>query len=146
MSRPKPGLVFSLVCDVGFAIGMVTHDVPRVGSLVWMAQPTFDEEPTVERIGQIDRWRWPVFFPLAAAIRRNIVTPIGVVSVPPDLQKVPVIRSRDGRDGWTLVRFVNGSSQPCGVATDPAVPRYRVVNDTTLKEMLVSGYAPERDW
>jgi hypothetical protein len=59
----------------------MTHDVPRMGSLVWIAEPTFDEEPTIEQVQQIDQWRWPVFFPLSSALRRSIVTPIGVVPI-----------------------------------------------------------------
>ena len=96
----QPGLAFSLVCDLGFAIGVVTHDVPRIGSLIWMAEPTFDEEPSAEETAQIEQWRWPVFFPLQAAIRRKIVAPIGVIAVPSALQEFPMMRSRDGRGGW----------------------------------------------
>ncbi len=146
MMQVQPGLAFSLVCDLGFAIGVVTHDVPRIGSLIWMAEPTFDEEPSAEEIAQIEQWRWPVFFPLQAAIRRKIVAAIGVIALPSALQEFPMMRSRDGRGGWNLVKFVDGASQPCGVATDPMTPRYSVVNDTRLKEMLVTGWRPETDW
>lgn len=146
MAKMQRGLAFSLMCDLGFAVGIVTHDVPRIGSLIWVAEPTFDEEPTVDDVIGIRRWRWPVFFSVAAAVRRKIVNPIGVVVIPVALEDFPLMRSRDGRGGRTLVRFVDGSSQPDGVATDPTIPRYTVVNDTRLKEMLVSGWRPERDW
>jgi hypothetical protein len=144
--RPGPGLAFSIVCDVGFAVGLVTYDVPKVGALVWIADPTFDEEPTLELVREIRCWRWPVFFPLEAAIRRRIVEPVGIVPVPQGLQELPVMRSRDGRGGWILVKFVDGAAQPSGVATDRAIPRYSVVNDTMLKEMIVSGWQPTDDW
>jgi hypothetical protein len=146
MPRPKPGLAFSIVCDLGFAVGIVTHDLPRIGSLIWMAEPTFDEEPTIEQVQEIEGWRWPVFFPVAAAIRRKIVSPIGEVSVPEGLRQFPLLRSRNGRGGWTLVKFVDGASQPAGPASDPAIARYSVVNDTRLKEMIVSGWRPENNW
>jgi hypothetical protein len=144
--RPEPGLSFSIVCDLGFAVGLVTHDVPRTGSLIWIAGPTFNELPTLQEVEEISRWRWPVFFPLAAAIRRSIVTPIGAVRVPADLREFPLLRSRNGRGGWILVKFVNGSSRSSGSAASPAIPRYSVVNDTRLKEMIVSGWAPEQEW
>ncbi|MDQ1533000.1 MAG: hypothetical protein QOF28_761 [Actinomycetota bacterium] len=146
MPRPGPGFAFSIVCDLGFAVGLVTHDVPKIGALVWIAGPTFDDEPTLEGVRQISSWRWPVFFPLGPAVRRKIVNPIGIVPVPLELQSEPLMRSRNGRGGWTLVRFVNGASVPSGVATDPELPRYRVVNDTALKEMIVSRWKPADVW
>jgi len=146
VARPEPGLSFSIVCDLGFAVGLVTHDVPRIGSLIWIAEPMFDEAPTLQDVGEIKRWRWPVFFPLSAAIRRKIVTPIGVVRIPADLQEFPLLRSRNGHGGWILVKFANGSSRPVGPATNPAIPRYSVVNDTRLKEMIVSGWSPQQEW
>jgi len=146
VTRPKPGLAFSIVSDLGFAVGLVTHDIPKTGSLIWIAEPTFDNEPTLEQARQIDAWRWPVFSPLAAAIRRRLVTPIGVIPIPSELQQFPLLRSRNGRGGWLLVKFVDGAAQPSGVATDPRIPRDIVVNDTRLKEMIVSGWRPEDDW
>lgn len=100
----------------------------------------------VAEVEKVQRWRWPVFFPLSTALRRKIVSPIGVVPVPPALDRFPVLRSRDGRGGWALVKFVDGASQPCGPATDPALPIYRVVNDTRLREMIVSGWVPKQEW
>jgi hypothetical protein len=67
MSRPQPGLAFSLPSDAGYIVGIVTHDVQKVG---WIATPTFEEEPTVEEVERITSWRWPVLLPLEAAIRR----------------------------------------------------------------------------
>lgn len=68
MARPQPGLAFSLPSDAGYIVGLVTHDVPKVGSLVWIATPTFDEEPTVEDVERIGSWRWPVLLPLEAVV------------------------------------------------------------------------------
>lgn len=146
MAQPEPGLSFSMVCDLGFAVGLMTHDVPRIGSLIWIADPIFDELPTLQDVEKVERWRWPVFFPLSAAIRRKIVAPIGKIRIPAELQEFPLLRSRNGRGGWLLVKFVNGASRPAGPATDPTIPRYSVVNDTRLKEMIVSGWKPEQVW
>lgn len=146
MPRPAPGLAFSIVCDLGFAVGLVAHDIPKTGSLIWIAEPTFDEEPTLVQVRQISSWRWPVFFPVGAAMRRRIISPIGTLPVPAALREIPVMRSRDGRGGWTLVSFVEGASQPSGVGTDPAMPVFSVVNDTRLREMIVSGWSPIDEW
>ncbi len=135
-----------MVTDAGFAVGLMSYDVERIGSLIWMAEPVFEEEPTLDQVVEIDRWRWPVFFPLSAALRRKIVTPIGHLVLRESLQDFPLMRSRNGRGGWILVKFVKGASQPCGDASDPTIPIYSVVNDTRLKEMIVSGWRPEDTW
>lgn len=146
MARPKPGLAFSLVCDLGFAVGLVTHDLPKIGSLVWIAKPTFDEQPTQEQVRDINQWRWPVLFPLAAAIRRNLVTPLGSIEVPPDKKAFPTMRSGNKKMGWIAFTQVGGIRKRLGAATDPSLPIYQVVNDTALKEMIVSGWVPEDEW
>jgi hypothetical protein len=52
-------------CDLGFIVGLCTHHHARLGSLVWIAQDVWDEFPTCDEIGGVERWRWPVFFPSA---------------------------------------------------------------------------------
>lgn len=145
-ARPKPGLVFSIVCDLGFAVGLVTYDLPKIGSLVWIAEPTFDDEPTLEDVQRIGRWRWPVFFPVAAAIRRKIVTPIGMIPLPRALEQFPILRSGNRSMGWMAFTESDGVRQRLGPAKDPSIPIYRVVNDTALKEMIVTGWKPEDEW
>jgi len=142
----KPGLAFSLVCDLGFAVGLMTHYVNRVGHLVWVAEPTFDEEPTVEEVAKIESWRWPVFFPLGAAMRRKLVTEIGVVAVPLPLQAFPTLRSGSKKIGWSAFTEVNGERRRFGPASNPSIPIYMIVNDAALKEMIVSGWKPEQEW
>lgn len=134
------------MCDLGFAVGLKTHRVERVGDLVWMAEATFEEEPRLADVELIDRWRWPVFFPLGAAIRRKIVTPLGIISIPPALRPFPIMRSGNKKMGWVTFTEAEGVRQRLGPATDPSVPIYKVVNDTRLKEMLVSGWRPDVEW
>ena len=146
--RVKPGLAFWIVCDLGFAVGIVTHKTPRQGTLIWIAEPIFDEEPTVDQVVQIHQWRWPIFFPLGTFLHRKAAILIGVIALPPELEEFPVLRSRHfgGRGGWDLVKFVDGSSRTNGICTDPTIPVYQLVNDIALKEMIVSGYRPEQVW
>jgi hypothetical protein len=152
--RLLPGLAFSLPTDLGFAVGLATHDVARLGTLVWIAQPTFDMEPTLDVVSEIEVWRWPVFFPLNAALRRHIVTKIGHVAIPQPLETMPYMRSRATLSGkpdgaWNLVRFPGDGSfttSRLGRTTDPSVPIYRVVNDTALKERIVTGWRSSDEW
>lgn len=126
----------------------MTHDVPRMGSLIWISEATFDEQPTIEDAQGITNWRWPVFFPLSVAIHRKIVTPLGLAQIPAELKPFPLLRSGNKKIGWQLVELPNGSlpSRSLGPTKDPSIPIYRVVNDTRLKEMIVSGWRPEDNW
>lgn len=144
--RPQRGLTFSLPCDRGFAVAVVTHDVPRIGSLIWIAEPIFEEQPALADLDRIERWRWCVFFPVGAALRRKLVTPIGVMGVPQGLEEVPAMRSGSVTQGWTRVEFDDGVSRPAGRAADPSLPIYQVVNDTRLREMIDSEWRPEDEW
>jgi hypothetical protein len=147
MARVEPGLAFSLICDLGFAVGLVTHQIPRIGDLVWVAEPIFDEEPDLDVVLGITDWRWPILFPAGAALRRKIIAPIGIADIPPKLKSIPLMRSGSKKLGWREARvFEDGSSKPLGPTTDPSLPIFRIVNDTRLREMLVAGWKPERDW
>jgi hypothetical protein len=44
------GVSFSIVCDRGFAVGLCTHRHAAMGPLVWMAEPFFEECPTVDDV------------------------------------------------------------------------------------------------
>ena len=135
-----------MVSDAGFVIGLVTHDLPKVGSLLWIATPTFDDEPTRIEVDGIASWRWPVLFPLAAAVRRRIMVQIGMVSIPDALRLFPTTRSGNRSAGWSTFTEVGGVRHRLGPTSDPSLPIYKVVNDTRLKEMVVSGWRPENEW
>ena len=101
--RLTPGSAFWITCDRGFAVGLMTHHVERIGHLIWLAEAFFDEVPTVEDVEEIERWRWPILFPLGAALHRKIATRIGQVEIPSGLQVMPVLRRPNGGGGWNKV-------------------------------------------
>jgi hypothetical protein len=150
--RSLPGLAFSLPTDAGFVIGLATHDIPRLGTLIWISRETYDEEPGTSEASGVNDWRWPIFFPLNAALRGRIATKIGHVPIPDHLAQMPVMRSRAGSGraaGWNLVELPESGSpgtRVAGSANDPKVPIYQIVNDTRLKEMVASGWRPEHEW
>jgi hypothetical protein len=146
MARPEPGLAFWLPSDAGNIVGLVTHKLPKIGSLVWIASPTFDEEPTLEDVRRVESWRWPVVLPLDAAIRQRVVTVIGTVALAHPLQQFPTMRSGNRRAGWVAFTEVEGVRQMLGSTDNPSLPIYQVVNDTRLKEMVVANWRPEDVW
>jgi hypothetical protein len=144
--RVVPGLAFSIVSDLGFAVSLVTHQVPRYGDLIWVAKPVFDDEPDVQAVEAIEQWRWPLFFPTGSAIRRKLVTPIAVVDIPLGLKAFPRMRGGNRQMGWREVEYVDGAERVVGITQDASLPISQIVNDTRLKEMIVSAWVPERDW
>jgi hypothetical protein len=144
--KVRPGLAFSLVCDLGFAVGLMTHRTEQTGDLVWLATPVFDEEPTAEQVRSIEEWRWPIFFPLSAAVRQKAVTPIAEVPIPSALKDFPVMRSGAPGLGWRAFVDIDGKRKDLGVAKNSSLPAGLLVNDTALKEMLVTGWRPEKLW
>lgn len=142
----KPGLAFSIVCGSRFAVGLMTNHKPKIGHLVWIAEDTFDEVPTLDETSRIARWRWPVFFPLSSALHRGLVTSIGSMPIPPALQGWPAMRGGNRQSGWRMVYFDRDQQFPPPEATDRKLPIYQVVDDTALKEMIVSDWRPEKIW
>ena len=136
----------TMVSDAGFVVGLVTHDRPKLGTLLWIATPTFDDEPTCIEVEGITSWRWPVLFPLAAAVSRRIMVPIGMVSIPDTLRPFPTMRSGNRSAGWSAFTEAGGVRHQLGPTSDSSLPIYKVVNDTRLKEMVVSGWRQEDEW
>ena len=126
-------------------MGLCTHRHAAMGHLVWMAEAFFDEFPTVEGVTAIESRRWPVFFPLGAALRRKIVDRIGRVPIPPSLTTFPTMRG--GGKGQPWMEHRDGRLGGLGPKTeDRNLPIKMIVNDTRLKEMLVADWRPANRW
>jgi hypothetical protein len=48
--------------------------------------------------------------------------------------------------GWAAFTEINGERHRFGPTSDRSLPLYQIVNDTRLKEMIVSGWKPEQEW
>jgi hypothetical protein len=144
--RVQPGYAFSIVCDLGFAIGLTTHVTKRRGSFVWMAAPVFDEEPAQEDVASINAWRWPVWLPLGSMARRKLVIPLGLVPIPPDLRPYPIMRGGLGHQWKRIAITEDGTAKILSGEPDPSLPINQIVNDVRLKEMVVSGWRSEDRW
>ena len=137
------GLAFYLVCDRGFAVGVCTHKHARLGHLIWLAEPFFDDEPSMATAEAIGDWRWPVFYPLGAAVRRRLVTRLGRLELPPELADFPKMRSGGGAQPWMEFQH----SLALGpTTTDRTLPIAMIVNHEMLKEMLVTDWQPSARW
>jgi hypothetical protein len=149
MTRVEPGYAFALVTDIGFAVGLTTHVLPRHGTLVWFAERVFDAEPTMAEVRALEQWRWPVFFAVEAAVRRRLVQPVGIVVIPSPLRRLPRFRGGARGMGWVSVKYdKEGRSRRPAIrrAPKPTDPISQAVNVTALKEMIITGWRPEQDW
>lgn len=141
----RPGFAFAVVSDLGFVVGLHTHRNEFMGYLIWLSQRTFDEMPTIDDARAITEWRWCVFYPLGAAINRQIDIPIGNIPIPSDLQGFPRMRSGGGPQPW--FEHDEGELRGLGRPTqDRALPIVQAVNDTRLKEMITTGWRPDQRW
>jgi hypothetical protein len=139
------GVAFALVCDRGFAVGLCTHRHAAMGHLVWMATPFFDELPTTDDVVSITSWRWPVFYPLGAALHRRMVIRIGRVEIPQSLRPFPAMRGGGGAQPWFEHR--DGRLGGLGTPTeDRNLPIKMIVNHEMMKEMLTTGWMPTDRW
>jgi hypothetical protein len=134
------GSAFAIEIDGGFLVGLVTHADPQMGSLCWIARPTFDHVPTADEVDAIAEWRWPVWFLAHTAIRRKLAASIGIVSVPDNLATMPTMRGGDRVIGWVAFRRIDGTDKLLGPTTDRDLPISQMPNVAALKSMV------ERDW
>lgn len=147
MVKLGPGLAFSLVCDLGFAVGLVTHVVPGMTDLVWLADSVFEDPPDLADVASVAQWRWPIFFPARAAVRRKLVDTIGIVEIPAGLKQMPPMRGGGRQMGWREMSLEDGVYQmvPGGTA-ERSMPIASIVNLEALRQMLVEGWTPDWDW
>lgn len=146
MARLRPGFAFAVETDLGFSPCLVTHQVPRMGDVIWVAGPVFDTLPSPVELSRIAQWRWPTLFPTGAAVRRKLVIQIGLVEVPAGLTPFPRFRSGHRSRGWHEVDYSGGAERTVGVCRDPDLPIFGIVNDTLLKERIVTGWRPSREF
>ena len=136
------GVAFSMRCDLGFTVGLCTHRHARLGALIWIAHDVWDEFPTCDDVLTIDRWRWPVFFPLGTALRRHMADRICRIAIPPELAEFP--RLRNGGNGQPWMEYRDGELGPTTLDCD--LPIAMIVNDTALKAMIVTAWMPVDRW
>lgn len=151
--RPKIGDIIEIATSKGLAYAIYSHEhavAPRMGSLLRILSGFFSERPQgfselVERGEQ-----FAVFFPLGAAIRRDVVRIAGREALPDWAIPFPVFRNGlpDG-DGvirqWWLWDGIKEWRVDKLTSEMQKFPVLRTVNDTYLIEMIEKEYRAEND-
>lgn len=145
MARVEPGFVFAVPTRVGFAVGLLTHRVPKYGSFVWISEELFPELPNLEQAGAIEGWRWPIGYHVGSGVRQKLIVPIGEVPIPPQLQRMPRMRGSVPGRGWFEVEFPNGEWGPMAIkapTSDYSLPIVAIVDHPALVRKIESGWMP----
>jgi hypothetical protein len=151
MSELKIGVVVEIKTVKGYAYAQYTHHHKQYGALLRV----FDVCHAVRPVSFIEIIQgkpiFMCFFPLRAAVKRNIVSVVDNLTVPPDAKTFPIFRCGvvdpatrkvgvwwlwDGEKEW---RVGDLSME------QRALSIRGVWNDTLLIERIESGWRPETD-
>ncbi|HMU55304.1 MAG TPA: hypothetical protein PKA61_09870 [Nitrospira sp.] len=151
MSRPKIGDVVEIDTGQGLAYAHYSHQHPMYGALLRVFADRKAERPADLAAVVAGEPTFLTFFPLAAALKRQIVSIAGNVPLSEQAKRFPTFRDgiadpRTGRvaDWWLW----DGEKE---VRVGPLTDEIRrlsirgVWNDTLLKERILSGWTPYND-
>ncbi|HKY21465.1 MAG TPA: hypothetical protein VJM31_09620 [Vicinamibacterales bacterium] len=151
MARPKIGDIVEIDTGQGLAYAHYTHQHPMYGALLRVfanRKPTRPADLSAVVNGEPT---FSAFFPLSAALHRNLVSIAGHVPLSERAKKFPVFRAGvvDPKTGkvadWWLWDGV--TERRVGPLTDEmrTFPIRGTWNDTILIERILSGWTPEND-
>lgn len=145
MAKPKLGDIIEIEVNSGFAYALYTHENKLLGSLlrvfghIYSARPN-DLEPIISEEPQFE-----VFFPLAAAVQKRIVSVHENVEIPKKLRSFPIFRDSVVNPRTRAVQnwLWDGEREwPVGDLSEKEMryPVRAIINDTLLKKRILSGY------
>jgi hypothetical protein len=148
--RVKIGDLFELSTGLGLAYAQCTHRHPEFGHLVRVLPGFFEQRPeTFSQLAE-KRAKFVTFFPLQAAVSKQVVIVVAHEAIPEDAQVFPVFRAGSPGPGgrvetWWL--WDGEREWRIGELTDEQrhLPIRGIWNDTLLIERIVSGWLPETD-
>jgi len=149
--KPKIGDVIEIETPEGLAYFQYTHEHSKMGSLIRVLPGIYTERPLEfhHLVTQPDRF--VTFFPLGAAVHRDIVRIVANEVIPSQARKFPLFRAAGARDrdgrvlNWWLCdgkrEWFIGDLEP----EHHKLPIEGIWNDTLLIERIVQGWKPEDD-
>jgi hypothetical protein len=151
MAKAKTGSVFELSTPRGLAYAQCTHLHARYGHLIRVLPGFFEQRPNGFELLARRPTVFVTFFPLGAAVSRQVVTVVGNEPVPKEAQEFPIFRAgvpdpATGKVGvWWL--WDGEKEWRAGTLSDEQrrLPIRGVWNDTLLIERIVAGWTPEND-
>jgi len=151
MAKPRIGDIVEVSVGVGLAYALYTHEHDQFGSLLRVFGRIFSTRPnSFEQLVDVCP-RFETFFPLAAAVRKKIVTLVANVPIPFHLRTFPIFRdgvanATTGKvETWWL--WDGEKEWPVGSISEEQrkLPLRAVINDTLLRERILNGWTAECD-
>lgn len=153
MKRPKIGDVIEITTSMGFAYAQYTHKNKMYDCLLRVFKGFHQERPkSFEKIVTQEPV-FSTFFPLGAAVNRQIVSIAGHEKITSDLQILPLFRNGilnpqtkkvevwwlwDGEKSWKVGEITQEQRK---------LPLLGIWNDTMLIKRIESGWTAEKtDW
>lgn len=151
MTRPKIGDVIEIDTGQGLAYAHYSHQHAMYGALLRVFADLKADRP-VDLVGVVaGKPTFLTFFPLAAAVKRKIVSIAGHVPLSEDAKQFPTFRAGvvDPRTGRVAQWWLWDGEKEVRVGSLTAEIRCLSIrgvwNDTLLKERILSGWTPEND-
>ena len=153
MSRAlRLGDIFQLRTPKGFAYIQYSYMDDEYGHLVRILPGVFNTTPSSFSQLSQSKELFFVFFPLAAAVSKGIVTKVAGETIPASAQKLPTMRRPGARDvngrvlNWWIrdshgekkIDKLNGEQKSYSLAV--------IWNNTILVERICSGWRPEMEF
>jgi hypothetical protein len=151
LKRPAIGDVIEIATPEGLAYAQYTHKhdrPPKYGALLRVLPGIFASRP--EEFSELVKQeaRFCVFFPLGAAVARQIVSVVGHEEVPEECRPFPLFRAgvKDPATGHVQTWWLWDGEREWRIGKlapeQRALPLRQVWNDTLLVKRIVEGWSP----
>jgi hypothetical protein len=154
LKRPKIGDIVEIKTGKGLAYALYTHrhsTPPKFGDLVRVFAGLHEHRPVPITTVTTDDILFTTFFPLGAAVNREIVEVVGHMEVPDALKAFPVFRTGtpDPKTKRVAVWWLWDGSKEWRVGSltheQALYPLRGVWNDTLMIERIERGWRAEND-
>ena len=151
MGRVSFGDIIEIKLNHGLIYAQYTHKHPQYGALIRVFNTVYATQPSDWKYVRTDKVRFSCFFPLSAAINKNIFKIVGHSEVAEENKQFPIFRSGiidpitkkvatwwlwDGNKSW-MIGDLNAEQRK--------MPIRGVWNDTMLIKRLEENWTPEKD-
>src|SRR5215813_6914666 len=152
MKRVQFGDIIEVKTSKGLAYAIFTHRHDNYGAVIQVFDLLYASRPQNWLEVAEQPIRFATFFPLQAAVSRNIFEVVGGVPIPSRLVNFPIFRSgnpdRNNKvDVWWLKDLQSGKSWRVEKLTPDQrrLPILSIWNDTALIHRIEEGWRPETD-